>query len=66
MLQQYQESIPAVVDAANAYTIEAKMPWVEKALLGIASWLVKVSFSNAHEIQLHSLPTKWTWGMDEH
>lgn len=55
-----------MVDAVHAYTIEAKMPWVEKALLGIESWLVKVSFSNASEIQLHSLLTKWTWEMDKH
>lgn len=46
--------------------IEAKMLWVEKALLGIESWLVKVSFSNTGKIRLHSLLTKWTWEMGKH
>lgn len=32
-LQQFQGSIPSVVDAVDANTIEAKMPWVEKPLL---------------------------------
>jgi len=60
---QYQESIPSVVDAVHAYLIGAKMPWVEKGLLGTESWQLKVSFSNASEIQLHSLSTKGTWEM---
>lgn len=38
-LQQFQGSIPSIVDVVDANTIEAKMPWVEKPLLGTkAGW----------------------------
>ncbi|KAJ7420528.1 protein MAATS1-like protein [Willisornis vidua] len=46
-LQQYQESIPSIADVVHANTVQAKMPWVEKPVLGIESRLVKVSFVNA-------------------